>query len=220
MTRTKADRMSPVPNPRRVRLNRGEQKENRTQELLDAAWELFCERGYDAVTIDQVAERAGYSRKPVYTLFGDKQMLFFELWSRRFVGMADLTVALFDPQVSLRANLRRVAELGAERSRHGEPRKVEGLLFFVIQTITLGRPELAERVTQLFEEALLRLAQAIGQCPLEPGERLRGGSEQVAAHLMAHINGLSQLQFQTGRNYMRTDDLFALFEFMSIERAV
>lgn len=211
--------MSPTPKARRVRLNRGEQKEIRTQELLDAAWELFCERGYDAVTIDQVAERAGYSRKPVYTLFGDKQMLFFELWSRRFVGMADLTVSLFDPQVSLRANLRRVAELGAERSRQGEPRKLEGLLFFVIQTITLGRPELAQRVTQLFEDALLRLAQAINQCPLEQGESLRGGAEQVAAHLMAHINGLSQLQFQTGRNYMRSDDLFALFEFMSIERA-
>ena len=212
-------RVNPPIKSRRTRLNRGEQKEIRSQELLDAAWELFCERGYDAITIDQVAERAGYSRKPVYTLFGDKQMLFFELWTRRFVGMADLTVSLFDPALLLRENLRRIAELGAERGQQGEPRKLEGLLFFVIQTITLGRPELAEHVTQLFEDALLRLAKAIEQCPLESGERLRGGAEQVAVHLMAHINGLSQLQFQTGRNYMRSNDLFALFEFMSIERA-
>ncbi|MDM4769831.1 TetR/AcrR family transcriptional regulator [Solimonas sp. SE-A11] len=204
--------------PRRQRLNRGEQKEIRSQELLDAAWELFCERGYEAVTIDQVAELAGYSRKPVYTLFGDKQTLFFELWSRMFIGMADLTVSLFDPRQTLRTNLKRVAELGAERGSQERSRKVEGLLFFVIQTITLSRPDLEKRVQPLFEDAQSRLAQAIRSCPLDRKERLRGSAEQVAAHLAAHINGLSLLQFQTGRNYMQAQDLYDLFVYMAIVR--
>ncbi len=204
--------------PKRPRLNRGEQKEIRSQELLDAAWELFCERGYDAVTIDQVAELAGYSRKPVYTLFGDKQVLFFELWSRMFMGMTDLTASLFDPRQTLRANLQRVAELGAERSGQGQSRKAEGLLYFVIQTITLSRPDLEKRVRELFEEAQGRLTQAIRNCPLERGERLRGSAELVAAHLAAHINGLSLLQFQTGRNYMQAQDLYELFVHMAIVR--
>ncbi|HEY0914852.1 MAG TPA: hypothetical protein VGE22_08285, partial [Solimonas sp.] len=141
-------------------------------------------------------------------------------WSRMFMGMTDLTASLFDPRQTLRANLQRVAELGAERSGQGQSRKAEGLLYFVIQTITLSRPDLEKRVRELFEEAQGRLTQAIRNCPLERGERLRGSAELVAAHLAAHINGLSLLQFQIGRNYMQAQDLNELFVHMAIVRDV
>lgn len=35
-------------------------------EIADAAWSLFLERGYDATTIDDIAERAGLSRRSVF----------------------------------------------------------------------------------------------------------------------------------------------------------
>ena len=65
--------------PRKPRRTREEQKADRSKELLAAAWVMFCDKGYEAVTIDDVAEHAGYSRMPIYSLFGDKQNLFFEL---------------------------------------------------------------------------------------------------------------------------------------------
>jgi AcrR family transcriptional regulator len=201
--------------PRRPRLKRGEQKVLRTQELLDAAWELFSEKGYDAITIDQVAEAAGYSRKPVYTLFGDKQSLFLALWVRLFGELVDLTVSLFEPSAPLRANLKRVADIASERGREGVARKGEGL-FFVVQTIALSREDVATRITEMFEDAIARLAKAIKASRLAATEQLRGKPETIAAHLMAQINGLSLLQFQTGRNYMRAQDLLDLFVYMSI----
>lgn len=201
--------------PKKPRLKRGEQKEIRTQELLDAAWALFCEAGYDAVTLDQVAEQAGYSRKPIYTLFGDKQSLFFQLWSRKHVELVALTQSLMDPKLTLRANLKRMAEIAADRGNQGENRRGESLLF-AMQTITLSRPDLETQARELFQESVKGFAQAIKRCPLERGQTLRVSPEQVAAHLMGHIGGLSRLEYQTGRNYMQAQDLYELFVFMAI----
>src|SRR3546814_9405326 len=67
---------------KKVRLSRGEQNARRSEELLEAAWTVFCDKGYESVTIDDVAAQAGYSRMPIYSLFGDKQSLFFALWQR------------------------------------------------------------------------------------------------------------------------------------------
>lgn len=202
--------------PRKPRLNRGEQKEIRTKEILDAAWELFCDVGYDSITIDQIAEVAGYSRKPVYTLFGDKQSLFFELWLYRNASLTDLAVSLFDPAHSLRENLRRLAQVTAERSDLSETYAGEGL-YIVMQTIALGRPDLAARALETSAEVIKRITKAIKSCQLEKGERLRGSAELVAAHLVAHINGLSFLRFQTGKNFIKAQDLYDLFVYMAIQ---
>jgi AcrR family transcriptional regulator len=202
--------------PRKPRLKRVEQKENRTKEILDAAWELFCELGYDSITIDQIGEAAGYSRKPVYTLFGDKQSLFFELWLHRNASLTDLAVSLFDPSRSLRANLRELAEVAAKRSGLSETYAGEGL-YIVMQTIALGRPDLAARAVEASAEVMQRVTKAIKNCKLEKGERLRGSAELVAAHLIAHINGLSMLRFQAGKNFMKAQDLYELFSFMAIQ---
>jgi len=44
--------------------------------LVRAARELFLESGYDGVSLDAVAARAGYSRQTVYNRFGNKEALF------------------------------------------------------------------------------------------------------------------------------------------------
>lgn len=65
-------------NPRR--LTRQESAEQTRRRLLDAAWELFAERGYASITLEQVADHAGVTRTPAYSHFGDKQGLFHALW--------------------------------------------------------------------------------------------------------------------------------------------
>ena len=53
--------------------------EVRRQAILDAAWEVFLERGYAGATIDAVVERAGGSKATVYAQFGNKEGLFVAL---------------------------------------------------------------------------------------------------------------------------------------------
>jgi AcrR family transcriptional regulator len=51
-------------------------KEARPQELLDAALDLFVERGYAATRLDDVAARAGVSKGTLYLYYANKEELF------------------------------------------------------------------------------------------------------------------------------------------------
>jgi len=54
---------------------RAEQARGTRRQIVAAAGGLFTERGYAATTIDAVAERAGVSRKTVFTAVGGKPVL-------------------------------------------------------------------------------------------------------------------------------------------------
>ena len=54
---------------------RDEQVRTTRRAVVAAAHDLFVERGYAATTIDAVAERAGVSRKTVFTAVGGKAVL-------------------------------------------------------------------------------------------------------------------------------------------------
>lgn len=61
---------------------RGEEKERRRAEILDAAEALYAKKGWDAVTVDQVARSARLSRTLVYVYFRDKEELLFAIGER------------------------------------------------------------------------------------------------------------------------------------------
>ncbi|HEY4445109.1 MAG TPA: helix-turn-helix domain-containing protein [Steroidobacteraceae bacterium] len=61
---------------------RGEEKERRRAEILDAAEALYAKKGWDALTVDQVARRARLSRALVYVYFRDKEELLFAVGER------------------------------------------------------------------------------------------------------------------------------------------
>src|SRR5256885_17006322 len=65
--------------PSRRRLSRDE----RRAQILDAAAGVFAERGYEATSIDEVAEAAGISKPVIYDHFDSKK---------------DLHIALIDKQ--------------------------------------------------------------------------------------------------------------------------
>lgn len=52
------------------------------RDILAGALDLFLELGFDATTIEGVADRAGVSKQTVYAHFGDKATLFRELIER------------------------------------------------------------------------------------------------------------------------------------------
>ncbi|MBY8964630.1 TetR/AcrR family transcriptional regulator [Algiphilus sp.] len=61
---------------------REEEKQRRHEEILDAAEQVFCERGFDAATMDDVALRARVSRALVYVYFRDKRALHLAICRR------------------------------------------------------------------------------------------------------------------------------------------
>jgi AcrR family transcriptional regulator len=64
-----------MPKPTLAALPRQRRKEARPQELLDAALELFVEKGFAATRSDEVAVRAGVSKGTLYLYYPSKEEL-------------------------------------------------------------------------------------------------------------------------------------------------
>ena len=67
---------------RRTRPARAEGRDAR-EALLEAAAAVFAERGFPDASVDEIAQRAGYSKGAVYWHFAGKDELFFALLDER-----------------------------------------------------------------------------------------------------------------------------------------
>jgi TetR/AcrR family transcriptional repressor of mexJK operon len=79
------------------------------QAILDAAYDLFLERGIAATTMDSVAERASVSKMTVYANFRDKPTLLSAVFDRRIQTMR---VPDLPAGSDLKFSLERLAEFG------------------------------------------------------------------------------------------------------------
>lgn len=94
------------------RLTRAESRELTKERLLAAAAELFAERGVNGTSVEQIAERAGYTRGAFYGNFEDKHELVVALLARRRSQEA-VEVAALEGDV-----MARLKEWHAERAEH------------------------------------------------------------------------------------------------------
>jgi TetR/AcrR family transcriptional regulator len=70
----------------------------RREAILEAATELFGQRGYHGTTTDQVAQAAGISQPYVVRMFGTKEQLFLEVLDRALQTLFEaFRTALADP---------------------------------------------------------------------------------------------------------------------------
>lgn len=68
-------------------------RDERVEQLLDVAQEVFAQQGYDGASIEQIARAAGISRPVVYEHFGSKEGIYLACLRR---GRAELDAALVD----------------------------------------------------------------------------------------------------------------------------
>lgn len=90
---------------KRVRMTAQERRE----QLVGVARTVFAERGYEATTIEEIAERAGVSKPVIYQHFGGKEGVYAVVVDREVRRLTDSITRSFDA-----ANPRAVAEGAAE----------------------------------------------------------------------------------------------------------
>jgi AcrR family transcriptional regulator len=71
------------------RLTREERRLLTREQVLSAALEVFEEQGYPNSSVEEIAERAGFTRKAVYSNFSGKAELLLEIVERRFQAHVD-----------------------------------------------------------------------------------------------------------------------------------
>jgi AcrR family transcriptional regulator len=172
----------------RTRTARAEGRDGRAA-LLEAAAEVFARRGYRDASVDEIAERAGYSKGAIYFHFSGKEDLFFALLEERIdrplrEAIKLLEVAPPEDDMAAEAN-RRFVELV-----HGQRELV--LLDQEYRSQALRDSRLRARYVR--REAKLRAALAKGlQARLEHlGAPPIAAPEHVATALLSLIFGLAQ----------------------------
>jgi len=84
--------------PTEDRARKRKPREVRRFEIVFAARELFCERGFDRVSMDDVAAKVGITKAAVYLYFESKAELFFEVITQAVDRLiSDLEEAFADP---------------------------------------------------------------------------------------------------------------------------
>ena len=96
-----------VCNPRMLEVMSGSVKRRRPetrQRLLDAALEVFAERGFGNTSVEQVCGRAGFTRGAFYSNFTSLEELFLAMWEQRSTRMLTDVRALLDMEEPLPVN--------------------------------------------------------------------------------------------------------------------
>ena len=58
--------------------------------ILNTALELFCNRGYDAVGVQEIVDKAGVTKPTLYYYFGSKQGLLREILNENSMILEDM----------------------------------------------------------------------------------------------------------------------------------
>lgn len=157
--------------------------------LLEAAVEVFAERGYRDASVDEIAARAGYSKGAVYFHFSGKEDLFFALLEERvdgplYAGLQVLAAGPPEHDMSIEAS-RRFAEV--QRTQRDLLLLEQEYRSLAVRNRRL-RKRYAERQRTLraaFGAALVARLDHLGAPPADD-------PEQMAAAVLALMSGLTQ----------------------------
>ncbi|HEY2767932.1 MAG TPA: helix-turn-helix domain-containing protein [Solirubrobacteraceae bacterium] len=173
---------------RRTRTARAEGRDGRAM-LLEAAMEVFAQRGYRDASVDDIAERAGYSKGAIYFYFSGKDDLLFALFEERVDRPMREAIKLLESAPP-------GDDMAAEANRHFVE-LVSGqreLLLLDHEYRSLAIRDSRLRARYVKREAKLRAVLAKGlQARLKHlGAPPLAAPEQVATALLSLASGLAQ----------------------------
>lgn len=67
--------------------------ERARDKILTTATRLIAEKGYHAVSVDEIVDAAGVNKRMVYHYFGSKEALYFQLLHKQYAKLGDLEIA-------------------------------------------------------------------------------------------------------------------------------
>ncbi|MBI5426306.1 MAG: TetR/AcrR family transcriptional regulator [Opitutae bacterium] len=174
-------------NRRPLKRSRAETQAETRRLLLDAAAQMFARRGYHGVSIDEVAEAAGYSKGAVYANFDSKQDLLLQLLGEHMEAKLQSLEAALLPAGIEGPRLDHLEQwLGATNAVADWP-----LLALELQLHARRDRRFGMRADRLFEEHRARLAELIGRFFAAAGRKPPVPVAELARGCSALAEGLA-----------------------------
>ena len=165
------------PRPR-IRMTRADRRE----QLIGVARELFGTRGYDAVSIEEIAAAAQVSKPVVYEHFGGKEGLYQVIVDREVTSLSEMLASQMIPGQHPREMLARIllslldyideSPDGFRLLSHQSPTAVSG------GTFTTVIADVAEQVTEMLAPVMEELGQDPQTAPIY-GQLLAGAIGRI-----------------------------------------
>jgi AcrR family transcriptional regulator len=158
-----------------------------TAALLDAAAETFARRGFEATTMDEIAERVGLTKGALYYRYKSKEDLFIALLDERCRAYIRELDEAFADGASRDAGWSAMAErfLAVVQDEHW-PR-----LFFEFVSYASRSPRAKRELVKRIRALRAALAGVVERQSYEAGVELPISAELVALGISALCNGLA-----------------------------
>jgi AcrR family transcriptional regulator len=159
----------------------------RRGQITSAARQVFARKGYDAATVDEIAEVAGVSKGSIYNYFRSKEDI--------LVATAEAWLDTYEEYTKQMTTLEATAssKLLAVQRRHTRE-TIKGWDRVLVQvefwSELLRQPEIARNYARMFRNARSLLAATIEE-GIASGEFRPVPAKEVASLMMAMVDGLT-----------------------------
>ena len=168
------------------RLTRPEKQAATRTALLESAATVFTRRSYDAATVEEISEAAGFSRGAFYSNYDSKEELFLTLIESRIQGRLQEIAAAFQEgdtaEERIRSGGRHLDSLVAEDRQWC-------LLYMEFWARAVRDPKLQRRFAAQYDVWRTGIAQIIETQSTQLGVQLDASPRELASALIALFEG-------------------------------
>jgi AcrR family transcriptional regulator len=171
--------------------------EARPDEVLDAALELFVEKGFAATRVEDIAGRAGLSKGAVYLYFPSKEAILEGLVRRAILPIADNAVGFLenyagDPRLVISTVMKMVAGRLTDPKLAAIPRLLLREMIHFPEFAQMYRREVLDRVIPVVETLIANGVQEGYFRSVDPNLTIRSIIGPIMLHmLLAEIFGIT-----------------------------
>ncbi len=171
-----------------MRLTQAQRKQRTRNELVATAHRVFVERGFHGTSLDEIAERAGYSKGAVYSNFSGKDELFLAVLDAQFEQRARILADVVLDEQRLEDSYRAVAR-SMVAADEGEPGWTPLLLEFWAHASR--RPSLRAAVGERRERFFNLIAGLIEELGRRHGVQFTIPAKEIARGSNALARGIA-----------------------------